>query len=745
MNSRTHGREAPPPGGFTRIARLLLVATPFLFALSAPPTLEAQKGSEQNRGAGVRIEASSAIANVCPGPESSSARVRLRAAGVGAGCKARYTWGVTGGRIVGEGPEVVWDFTGTQVDFSGERPSRNFYDVTLTVEGGPGCDVRRAVSAPARVVVWGCPPRLEPEPPASRRAGAAFRCPNIALCCHAAVRRGLLGPFTATLGEAGGVTPSFNWKLSAGQVAEGQGTKEILIDTKGLKAGPLIATVEVGGYGPRCSATCLAEVPDVRGEPAPQYATLNVSVKNALDGRPVPGALVKVYRADGAIGGQAETDDRGRFMRGGWTPGAYRVEVSARRFEGLWMNVTLDAYSAGSVALSLLPVAAPTATPTPTPTPSPTATPAPEPTVEMTPPPRKGDQVVDTFKVSPLTWLVLGVLALLATAGWLLAPRLSGGAAADAGEAAAPAEASPVAAAAATTRADEVHCTAYAPPSAQPDDSFLVQVFAHLQAQAGELDALACGPDPTARRYDSKKLSETIERGRELFLTLQMPGLEIDEPTQSIVWDGEVQCVAYGVTVPADFKPKTILSKVVVAVVNADGARVPVGHLKFMFRVAAAAAPQAAPPAQTHAPAAEQDYVKHKRAFISYASENRPEVAKRVQMLRAEGIECFMDVMALKPGVQWESSLYHFIDESDIFYLFWSEAAKNSPWVVREVVYALCEKRGRQEAPPEIMPIPIEGPPIVPPPQYLDDLHFNDPMLYLITAEEAARRAPAQV
>jgi hypothetical protein len=301
------------------------------------------------------------------------------------------------------------------------------------------------------------------------------------------------------------------------------------------------------------------------------------------------------------------------------------------------------------------------------------------------------------------------------------------------------------AAAGATRQADEVHCTAYAPPSAQPDDSFLVQVFAHLEAQAGELDALACGPDPTARRYDSKKLSEAIERGRELFLTLQMPGLEIDEPTQSVVWDGEVQCVAYGVTVPADFKPKTILGKVVVAVVNAEGARVPVGHLKFMFKVTAADAPQAAPPAQTSAPAAEQSYVPHKRAFISYASENRPEVAKRVQMLQAQGIECFMDVLTLKPGAQWESSIYQFIDQSDILYLFWSEAAKSSPWVVREVVYALCEKRGRLEDTPEIMPIPIEGPPIVPPPEYLGDLHFNDPLLYLITAEEAARRRPAQV
>jgi hypothetical protein len=625
LNSLTHGREAPPARGFTRIARLLLVATPFLLALSTPATLEAQKDAE---------------------------RARAQAAS----------------------------------------------------------------------------------------------CPNIALCCHASVRRGLLGPFIATLSGTDGGTPSFNWKVSAGQVAAGRGTSEILIDTKGLKGGTVLVMLEVGGYGPRCSATCLAEVPDSRGEPsAPRLATLSVSVKSALDGRPVPRARIKVYGADGAVGGQGETDARGGYERGGWAPGSYRVEVSAHRFERLSSNVTLDPYSSGSVALSLRPVVPPpTPTPTPTPSPTPTATPTPEPAAAVTTPTPQHRPVAQKPWWGGLNWLLLGVVAALATAGWLLLPRLSGAA----GEAAAaPAEASPGAAAAAPKQADEVHCTAYAPPSAQPDNGFLVQVFAHLEGQAGELDALAACPDPTARRYDSKKLSGTIERGRELSLTLEMPGLEIDEPTQSITWNGEIECVSYGVNVPADFKPKTIVSKIVVAVVDAEGARVPVAHLKFMFRVTAADAPQpaAATPAQTAPPAAEQVYVPHRRAFISYASENRPEVAKRVQMLRAQGVECFWDVLTLNQGERWESSIYQFIDRSDIFYLFWSEAAKNSPWVVREIAYALCQKGGDNSIPPEIMPVPVEGPPVPPPPKYLEELHFNDPTLYFIKAEEAARTKPAPV
>jgi hypothetical protein len=64
--------------------------------------------------------------------------------------------------------------------------------------------------------------------------------------------------------------------------------------------------------------------------------------------------------------------------------------------------------------------------------------------------------------------------------------------------------------------------------------------------------------------------------------------------------------------------------------------------------------------------------------------------------------------------------------------LFWSTAAKESPWVLREVRYALERKGGNEAAPPEIRPVPIEGPPPVLPPEELKHLHFNDRLLYFM-------------
>ncbi len=107
-------------------------------------------------------------------------------------------------------------------------------------------------------------------------------------------------------------------------------------------------------------------------------------------------------------------------------------------------------------------------------------------------------------------------------------------------------------------------------------------------------------------------------------------------------------------------------------------------------------------------------------------------------MLARVSIDFFQDLLTLEPGERWERQLYKQIDRSDVFFLFWSTAAKNSEWVAREIDYALRRKGGDELAEPEIVPIMIEGPPPVPPPAALRHLHFNDPLLYFIQSGAAA-------
>jgi hypothetical protein len=204
---------------------------------------------------------------------------------------------------------------------------------------------------------------------------------------------------------------------------------------------------------------------------------------------------------------------------------------------------------------------------------------------------------------------------------------------------------------------------------------------------------------------------------------LTLPGLEIDEPVQYMVWMSRPQSVQFGVTVPADHPRRTVIGTV-----RISRERVPIGHIKFKLSVYA---PEDTRPPGGDAPLGEAMHV-YRKAFISYASHDRREVLKRAQMLARMKIDFFQDVLDLEPGQRWERQLYRQIDECDLFLLFWSSAAKQSDWVLKEVEYALTRKGGDEAAPPEIVPVIIEGPPLVPPPPALSHLHFDDRLLYFM-------------
>ena len=104
-------------------------------------------------------------------------------------------------------------------------------------------------------------------------------------------------------------------------------------------------------------------------------------------------------------------------------------------------------------------------------------------------------------------------------------------------------------------------------------------------------------------------------------------------------------------------------------------------------------------------------------------------------MLAPLGIRYFQDVLDLEPGDAGKKVLYRQIDDCDLFLLFWSGAAKRSEWVRREVEYALRRKAGDDFAPPEIRPIILEGPPVVPPWEELAHIHFNDRLVWLMASE----------
>jgi hypothetical protein len=286
------------------------------------------------------------------------------------------------------------------------------------------------------------------------------------------------------------------------------------------------------------------------------------------------------------------------------------------------------------------------------------------------------------------------------------------------------------------TEGEEVRCTVFAPTEARQGKSFMVIAFAHLAEQAALLAEMAKGMSKSVeQRGPGKKLGARIERGQELTFALEMPGLEIDEPNQSLTWEGEPDSVQFGVTIPKDFETGSLIGTVRVVYKS-----VPVGHVKFEFEVvegapqaekpAVAAASPAPPPVA--APIQFDNYVQYKQVFISYASQDRAEVLKRVQVMSMMKLNFFQDLLTLEPGDDWEKTIYQYLDRSDAVFLFWSSHAKRSEWVEKELRYVLSRKEGA----PEIVPIIIEAPAPLPPPDYLKSLHFNDKIMYLIKVEE---------
>ena len=268
---------------------------------------------------------------------------------------------------------------------------------------------------------------------------------------------------------------------------------------------------------------------------------------------------------------------------------------------------------------------------------------------------------------------------------------------------------------------DIVDCTVFAPPHAARGEAVLVQVFAHLLDQAEEVRTLAEEFDADAERRGFKTLGAIVRHGDSLDFGLQIPRLTVIDAAQSLIWRGRAESVQFEVEAPRDARLGTTIGTVTVSVGS-----VPIGHVKFKLSIVA----RRQQPAEPSEPVGD-DARRYTSAFVSYSAKDRRKVLERVQMLKPVGIRYFQDLLDLDPGDRWEQKLYLNIGECDLFLLFWSSDAKASPWVRKEVRYALDRKGSDDFAAPEIRPVIIEGRPIPSPWPELAHLHFGDSLVYV--------------
>lgn len=106
-------------------------------------------------------------------------------------------------------------------------------------------------------------PAQTPERPAQAARSDERRCPDVRVTFSGgnAVVGGRV-KFAATVSAAPhDAALTYRWQVSSGAIAPGQGGPEIEVDTRGMTASVLTATVTVGGLAPDCPDTASSDLP----------------------------------------------------------------------------------------------------------------------------------------------------------------------------------------------------------------------------------------------------------------------------------------------------------------------------------------------------------------------------------------------------------------------------------------------------------------------------------------------------
>jgi hypothetical protein len=258
-------------------------------------------------------------------------------------------------------------------------------------------------------------------------------------------------------------------------------------------------------------------------------------------------------------------------------------------------------------------------------------------------------------------------------------------------------------------RADLVHFSITSPPTVQRDSYFMLSIWAHLEKQRKEVIQRAQQAAKQGKTNISSQGPVKIPSGTFLTVRVTMDDFIIEPHEATILWEGQIGNVTFGVKVPQNAK---MGRRVGAATIHWNGFQLAI--IFFEIHVGRKA---------TSLKQIKAKLKHHRTAFASYASPDRDEVMKRIQGMQkvAPELDIFVDIDSLRSGQDWWQEIQKVIPSRDVFYLFWSGNAKASKWVEEEWRCALS-KRGIHF----IDPCPLVSPQVVPPPMELESLHFYD-------------------
>lgn len=233
-----------------------------------------------------------------------------------------------------------------------------------------------------------------------------------------------------------------------------------------------------------------------------------------------------------------------------------------------------------------------------------------------------------------------------------------------------------------------------------------------VQAQA----AAALGNRLQDYAGDSEDASQAVPHEAEITFVPFLPGFRFNPPQATFLFLEPIQKEEFRMAAPADLDGQTVRGRLSVYW----------GHIllaDLTLRVRVDSRSRTLSPADVET---EREAIRpYRDVFASYSHQDTPIVLEFERYLRTFGDRYLIDRDTLRAGQIWDDRLQGMIREADVFQLFWSRNAMQSPFVEKEWRYALA--LGRESF---VRPVYWEDPlPSVPekglPPEDLRRLHFH--------------------
>jgi hypothetical protein len=288
---------------------------------------------------------------------------------------------------------------------------------------------------------------------------------------------------------------------------------------------------------------------------------------------------------------------------------------------------------------------------------------------------------------------------------------------------------------------NDVQFTVYRPRVARPERTERLVAFAH-KSEEYEEDGRLVDPAAEVARLAEEVLGDLsgqvtttqdadapIVRGDVLRLVPVVPGVRFNPVALEFQWLRGVHREVFEFMAGRELDGQTVTGRLSVYV----GLRL-VADVTLRIRVDSTAGDSAQEASRGRV---------YGKVFPSYSHQDAVVVAQIAAAAQTLGHEYLRDVDQLRAGQDWQRELERYIEQADVFQLFWSPASMMSPHVHHEWDYALSLNRPDFVRPVYWQEPRPSAPPNLPPPE-LDRLHFA----YLgalapAASSPSARAAPA--